>query len=399
MTNKWMLGTALAAMMVATPTLAQESDFGACAVDEMTNEEFLGLDLNDDTGLSMDEYRSCLEDNGIELSDADMTAFNAAYTDADANGDGVLMFAEVQTHASAASGGGTEVAAADTEDDGEAPQGTVTVTQPAAEVTVEQPAAEVTVEQPEPQVAVEQTEPQVEVETEAPDVAVSQPEPEVSVEQAEPQVSVTQPEPEVEVEQPEAQVAVQAGTPAVAVETKQPEVAVDTPDPEVEVEEPELNVAVEQETPEVAVEQESADVAVESTTTAEPAETENDVAAATTPTAASSVEADAEAMKTASYQVRIAELEGADVMNRAGEEIGEIDTVLLDPSTNAPVVIVSVGGVLGIGDKEIAFPYDDFTITGEEVVLDTDLSEDQIEDMDEYNEADYQDLPETMIVR
>ena len=164
------------------------------------------------------------------------------------------------------------------------------------------------------------------------------------------------------------------------------------------VEQPELAVAVEQEEPAVAVEQQSPDVAVEKT-----GEVDVETAAATqtgeAEVAASSVEADAEAMKTASYQINVSELEGADVMNAAGDEVGEVEAVLLDPALDAPVVIISVGGMLGIGDKEIAFPYSDLTITADKVVLNTQMSGDEIENMEEYDEAAYEELPETMIVK
>ncbi len=385
MTAKWMLGTALAAVMAAgAPALAQTdmSEFGECALNEMTNEEFLGLDLDNDSGLTQEEYRECLTENDIDLSDEQMQSYDAAYTEADVDADGLLIYAEIEEMQ-----GSAQQADA-------APQGTITVTQPAADVTVDQPAPDVTVQQPEPTVQVETQQPQVDVTTPEPQVAVQQAEPTVQVEQPEPTVAVEQPEPTVQVEQPEPQVDVTAGQPAVEVETQQPEVAVQTPTPEVDVQQPELDVQVEQEQPQVAVEQASPDVAVQRTTeaTAE-TETETEVAVAETQ------QVEVETAATGAYQINMGELSGVEVFNSAGEEIGEIDTVLLDRQQNTPVVILSVGGVLGIGDREIAFPYDDFEITSEQVVLNTPMSADEIEDMEEYNEADYDELPETMIVQ
>lgn len=392
MTNRWMLGTAMAAMLAASPALAQQSDFGACAVDAMNNEEFLGYDLNDDRGLSMDELQACLDEEGITLGADEMTAYEARFSEADGDGDGILMFAEVD-HAA-----GTDTADAGTD----APKGTITVTQPAATVEVTQPAADVTVTEAEPVVNVEQKQPEVSVTEAKPEVSVTQAEPTVSVDQPAPEVAVSQPEPSVSVTQSQPEVAVKEGTPAVAVDTPQPEVAVDTPEPEVEVTEPELDVAVEQAEPNVEVAQETADVAVQTTTEPEvdtAAARANQMGTESQAVDASSIEADAAAMKTTTYQINVAELEGADVMNAAGEEIGEVEAVLLDPATDAPVVILSVGGVLGIGDKEIAFPYSDLTITGDEIVLNTDMTEDEIEEMPEYDEAAYEELPETMIVQ
>ena len=386
MTAKWMFGTAFAAIVVATPALAQDkptTEFGECALSEMTNETFMGLDANDDSGLSMDEYRNCLSQAGITLDDQQTAAFEKAYTDADANSDASLVMVEVE------SAGSMDTASADTANT-DAPKGTVTVTQPAAQVTVTEPAAQVNVAQPAPKVNVETQQPTVDVATQKPEVDVTQPKATVEVEQGQPKVAVSQPEPTVSVNQPEAQVAVQAGQPAVKVEEQKPEVAVTTPKPEVEVTQPDLAVDVNQAQPDVAVTQAQPDIAVSQTdaaTTAEP-----QMAAATADTAV------AAPMET-TYQIRIDDLEGADVMNTAGDEIGSIESVLLDPSANAPVVVLSVGGLLGIGDKEIAFPYNEFTITGDDVVLNTDMSEDQIKDMPEYDEGAYEALPDTMIVR
>lgn len=373
MTNRWMLGTALAALIVASPALAQ-SDARSCDLAQMSNDEFLDLDADGDDGLSRNEYRACLDE--AELSDDEIDTRIAAFTEADRDADGILRYAEVQT----------EVAAAGTGDAaGETAEATVTVRQPAAEVTVEQPGAEVEVTQAEPTVEVEQAEPEVNVRASEPQVAVTQAEPTVSVEQAEPSVSVEQPAPEVSVEQPEADVAVSEGEPAVAVDTPAPEVEVAAPEPQVSAEPAE--------TAEGEVEADgTADVAAESGTAG---------ATGGVPTEASSVEADEATMEAAEnmpIRVNVAQLEGADVMNNAGEEVGEIDAILLDPAANTPVVIISVGGVLGIGDKEIAFPYSDLTITADEVVLNTDLTGNEIEDMDEYDEDAYEELPASMIV-
>ncbi len=87
---------------------------------------------------------------------------------------------------------------------------------------------------------------------------------------------------------------------------------------------------------------------------------------------------------------------GEDVVNAAGEEIGSIEDILLDPSTGRPVVVVSAGGFLGIGDTEVVFDYDLLEVEGDRVVIDTRLSEESVEEAQGYEEARYQPLPETM---
>ena len=75
------------------------------------------------------------------------------------------------------------------------------------------------------------------------------------------------------------------------------------------------------------------------------------------------------------------------------------DWTVVDPAAQAPVVIVKVGGFLGLGGREVAIPYDDMTFGGDQIVLETAMTKDEIEAMPEYDEANYEDLPETMVVR
>lgn len=390
MSPKWMLGAALTTLVAAAPAVAQmdaSSQFGACAIEEMDNETFLGLDINDDSGLTLEEYRDCLEEADLALDESEMAAYESAYADADTNGDAVLVFAEVEAYAAGAT---------------DAPQGTVAVTQPAAEVTVRQPAPEVTVTQAEPTVAVEPSEPEVSVKVPRPKVAVDQAEPTVAVQQGEPEVSVTQPEPEVNVSQAQPEVDVTAGRPAVDVDTAEPRVDVAQADPDVSVTQPELDVDVDQQDPDVAVRQATPDVSVEQegaagrTTGATDTDTETDPAMASGTAAADD---EAPAGNAVAYAIRVDDLEGEGVINTTGEEVGEIEAILLDPVENAPVVIISVGGVFGIGDRELAFPYDDLTIAGDEIILNTTMSEDELKEMPEFDEDAYEALPESMVVR
>ena len=51
-------------------------------------------------------------------------------------------------------------------------------------------------------------------------------------------------------------------------------------------------------------------------------------------------------------------LQGDSVMNDAGEELGEITDIMIDvPTGRVAYAVMSVGGVLGIGDKLFAIPW------------------------------------------
>ncbi|WP_108660822.1 PRC-barrel domain-containing protein [Acuticoccus kandeliae] len=378
MPRKWMLGTALAASLATLPAMAQTADspFGLCALDGMTEATFNQLDRDADGALGVEEYRACLDEASLALDDSQSAAFEAAFRDADGNADGSLVFAEIESVEA-------DTAAADAAS--EAPQGTITVVQPAAEVTVSQPAPQVSVSQPEPKVAVVTKDPTVSVSTPEPDVRVTQAEPTVSVSQPEPQVAVTQPAPTVRVAQPEPQVSVDAGRPAVSVDAAPPEVAVSEAEPEVEVTQPELAVNVEQADPAVKVEQAAPEVAVTETQT----QTQTADASAAAPAAG----------EPQGYTIRVEDWEGSNVVNAEGQEIGRIEEVVLDSATEEPAVVVAVGGFLGMGEKKIAFPYRDFAVAEKTIVLDTAMSEDDIKAMPDYDAAGYEALPETMIIQ
>jgi sporulation protein YlmC with PRC-barrel domain len=56
-------------------------------------------------------------------------------------------------------------------------------------------------------------------------------------------------------------------------------------------------------------------------------------------------------------QWRMSQLDGLDVYGQDNEKIGDIKDVLLDKSGNAQVVVIGVGGFLGIGEKNVAVPF------------------------------------------
>lgn len=66
---------------------------------------------------------------------------------------------------------------------------------------------------------------------------------------------------------------------------------------------------------------------------------------------------------------------GTSVTNRAGENLGDVKDIMIDPTTGSVAyVVVSFGGFLGIGDKYFAVPMEAFQINREmeEFILDVD---------------------------
>jgi hypothetical protein len=54
---------------------------------------------------------------------------------------------------------------------------------------------------------------------------------------------------------------------------------------------------------------------------------------------------------------------GQSVINRAGETIGDINDVLFDKSGSISSAVIGVGGFLGMGEKNVAIPFDSLSFT------------------------------------
>ncbi len=58
---------------------------------------------------------------------------------------------------------------------------------------------------------------------------------------------------------------------------------------------------------------------------------------------------------------RISKLVGAEVRNDAGERIGRIEDMIVSPDGKITMAILEVGGFLGIGDRRVAIPVEQFS--------------------------------------
>src|SRR5437764_759032 len=54
---------------------------------------------------------------------------------------------------------------------------------------------------------------------------------------------------------------------------------------------------------------------------------------------------------------RTSEITGVDVYNDQNEKIGSVGDVLVDQHGNMKVVVIGVGGFLGIGERNVAVPF------------------------------------------
>jgi hypothetical protein len=66
---------------------------------------------------------------------------------------------------------------------------------------------------------------------------------------------------------------------------------------------------------------------------------------------------------------RSSKIVGSTVVNDANQSVGTIDDIIITPTGQAPYVIISVGGFLGMGTKYIALPFTALKIVDRKIVL------------------------------
>ena len=88
-----------------------------------------------------------------------------------------------------------------------------------------------------------------------------------------------------------------------------------------------------------------------------------------------------------SGDVSAKELLSKNVMNAANESIGDINDILIDRDGKVAAVIVGVGGFLGLGEKDVALPYDQLTFskdTNNSLIVGTRATKESLESAPEY---------------
>ena len=86
---------------------------------------------------------------------------------------------------------------------------------------------------------------------------------------------------------------------------------------------------------------------------------------------------------------RASKIIGETVVNDANETVGKIDDLIIapdGPDGKVPVLILSVGGFLGVGNKLVALPFDSLKIQDKKLLL-TGASKDALKDLPEFKYA------------
>ncbi|MBB4004378.1 PRC-barrel domain-containing protein [Aurantimonas endophytica] len=277
--------------------------------------------------------------------------------------------------------------------------GRIVVTQPEPNVTVDQADPQVSVRQDDPTVSVQQAQPEIIVRQQQPTIRVEMPRPTITIDQPQPQIIVRMPDPDVNVTTPEPQVSVSQAQPEVNVEQGQPQIAVNEPTVDVEerdeanvnIEEgqavvtreggaSEAQVNIEESQPRVSYEQ--AEPNIEFSETGEPnvqysQSGEPDIQFEETGDTTASIQGDDQFASLRAGEetieagqpttVAASEIIGRDVVNGADEDLGEVERlVFVDQRIYA---VLSEGGFLGLGEREVALPLDAMSMRGDELLL------------------------------
>ena len=84
------------------------------------------------------------------------------------------------------------------------------------------------------------------------------------------------------------------------------------------------------------------------------------------------------------FNVTIDDLEEMEIYGPSGEEIGEVDAVLVDASAKPVAVAADVGGFLGMGEKDVVIGLDQLAQDGDH--LKVNLTKEQLGALEEFED-------------
>ncbi|CCF19385.1 exported protein of unknown function [Pseudorhizobium banfieldiae] len=282
------------------------------------------------------------------------------------------------------------------------PEPDVTVQQANPRVSVQQQQPEITVHQPAPTVTVNIPQPQITVRMPEPDVQVSQSQPEVQVEQGEPQVQVSESQPQVRRQgnqgQEQANVQLQrSGEPVVQMQRSEQE-----PEIRYTAEEAQVRVNRAEGEPEVRFEQgERQTAGNHNRQAAEERQARNEdgdevdrqnTAAISEGSARDDANSAVAAGSSREVSLTVANIKDYDIVGANGNELGDIEEVV--NVDNRLYAVVTSGGFLGLGENRAAVPLSALHVTDQETLEAPNVTERQIEGMENFQSDRYQALPD-----
>jgi sporulation protein YlmC with PRC-barrel domain len=216
-----------------------------------------------------------------------------------------------------------------------------------------------------------------------PEIIVKQPPPVITVQPHAPNVTVTPGKPDV---------AVQQAPPKVEVATPKPNVVVDTGKPDVKV--------LPGGKPDVAVKAPAGNANGTAAATGTAANQSNDNTTAgsgsTTPAAGAAAVAPAGSATVFPVANDVKNLIGKNVYGANGNQVGEVNNLLIGADGRVHAAVIEFGGFLGIGEHKVAVPWDQLTVAKDRVT--TNMTEAQVKAAPQWDKnkpgqfAEYQPL-------
>jgi sporulation protein YlmC with PRC-barrel domain len=93
------------------------------------------------------------------------------------------------------------------------------------------------------------------------------------------------------------------------------------------------------------------------------------------------------------YEMTAEQLTGKAVIDSQGDSIGEVEELVIGGPASTVHAVISVGGLLGVGDTEVAVPLDDLQLQDDKLVIFE--SKDQLKNRPEYKEENYVQIEQT----
>lgn len=103
---------------------------------------------------------------------------------------------------------------------------------------------------------------------------------------------------------------------------------------------------------------------------------------AQTTTNAGYLKVEDESLMVLPFNLSVDEIDDMEIIGANGEEIGEVDEVLMTADGQITAVSAEVGGFLGIGETEVVFPLTQLSLRDDELV--TPLTKEQVEALEEW---------------
>lgn len=94
----------------------------------------------------------------------------------------------------------------------------------------------------------------------------------------------------------------------------------------------------------------------------------------------------------ASMSTTVEHLKGMEVQTRGNEEIGNVTDIVSDAQTGQLYAIISVGGVMGLGDKKVPVQLDQLQLQDDQLIASGVITPDELENRPEYLEANFREV-------